>query len=146
MGRIPDEMGPCGVFCGACPSQGRTCKGCGSEDREQQRTSKWGCKIRRCCHTDRDLDHCGLCEEHPCGLVEAKLLRPHPDDPRYQYRRAALASIGVLRAVGVRGWLAGEEARWRCPDCGGRVHFHAYVCSSCGSDLLGRVPPPGSPG
>lgn len=142
MGRIPDEMAPCGVYCGVCPSFGRTCKGCGSDDMRQPRKSKWSCSLRTCCFERRDLDHCGKCPDHPCDLVRGKLLRPHADDPRYEYRRDTIASIHRVSEVGIRRWLEEEAARWACPDCGGRVLMHEYRCALCGRDVLGLVPPP----
>jgi hypothetical protein len=35
-----NELAPCGVFCGTCPSYNKTCKGCASEDKEQARCGK----------------------------------------------------------------------------------------------------------
>ena len=40
------EVAPCGVLCAACPSFGKTCLGCASENKNQNRISKWNCKIR----------------------------------------------------------------------------------------------------
>ncbi len=131
MGKIPDPMGHCGVYCGACPSFGRTCRGCGSEDRDQKRTSKWGCKLRRCCHEDKDLDHCGQCDELPCRKYIAKLPGSHPDDARFGYRREAPDNLLRVEVVGVDAWLKEQDARWRCPDCHGRVVFWRYTCADC---------------
>ena len=33
--KIPAELAPCGVFCGACPSLGKSCLGCASDDKRQ---------------------------------------------------------------------------------------------------------------
>jgi hypothetical protein len=138
MGRIPDAMGPCGVYCGACPSFGRTCRGCGSEDRDQKRTSKWGCKLRRCCFDQRGLDLCVECDEFPCRKYIAKLPGSHPDDPRFAYRREAIDNLGRVREVGPDVWLEEQASRWRCPGCGGRVAFYHYTCIECGNQVFPR--------
>jgi len=137
MGRIPDAMGPCGVYCGACPSYGKTCKGCGSEDRDQKRTSKWGCKLRSCCLDERGLDLCVECDEFPCRKHNSKLSGSHPDDPRFAYRRETVANLRCIQEVGFEAWLGEQDARWKCPECGGRVVFYHYTCVECG-----RIVPP----
>jgi hypothetical protein len=135
MGRIPDAMGPCGVFCGACPSFGRTCRGCGSEDHGQKRRSKWSCKLRVCCFEERDLDLCVDCDEFPCIKYIQKLPGSHPDDPRFAYRREAPENLKRVQAVGLDPWLEEQDAHWRCPGCGGRVLFWRYTCTGCGAPV-----------
>jgi hypothetical protein len=136
MGRIPDTMGPCGVYCGACPSFGRTCNGCGSEDRAQKRISKWGCRIRRCCFDERDHDVCVQCDEFPCGTHHSRLSGSHPDDPRFGYRHETVDNLRRVREIGVDAWLVEQDDRWRCPECGGRVTFYQYTCTDCGDQVF----------
>ncbi|MFC1998376.1 DUF3795 domain-containing protein [Chloroflexota bacterium] len=76
-------MGPCGVYCAACPSYDKTCNGCGSGDESQKRRSKWGCKTRVCCLDTKNLQFCNQCEDFPCKVYLKKL----PDSPP---RRQAL--------------------------------------------------------
>ena len=132
MGRIPEPMGPCGVYCGACPAFDKTCKGCGSDDRQQKRTSKFSCKLRRCCFEVKDVDHCFQCDEYPCAKLLDKLPRSHPGDPRFRYRLEVLDNSERIKQVGVERWLEEQDTRWSCPKCGGRVHFYHYRCSQCG--------------
>ncbi len=136
MGRIPDSMGPCGIYCGACPSIGRTCRGCGSEDRDQKRRSKWGCRLRTCCFEERGLDLCVECDEFPCGKHTSKLSSSHPEDPRFGYRRETVHNLRRVQEVGVGAWLEEQDARWRCPECGGRVVFYRYTCEDCGNEAF----------
>ena len=135
MGGVPPAVAPCGIFCGACPSFGRTCKGCSSEDRDQRRGSKWGCHLRRCCIEERGLAFCHQCDDHPCARYERKLTASHQGDPRFEYRREVRENLKRIAEVGAEEWLAEEDARWRCPDCGGRVHFYHYACSRCGASV-----------
>ena len=81
-----NELAPCGVYCGACPSFNKTCLGCASEDKTQDRCSKWGCKIRNCCYNLKRLDYCVNCEQFPCKIFDKKLRSTHQDDPRFTYR------------------------------------------------------------
>jgi hypothetical protein len=135
MGRIPDAMGPCGIYCGACPSFAKTCKGCGSDDRDQGRRSKWGCRLRVCCLEQRGLDLCNQCDEFPCRKHASKLSASHPGDPRFGYRRETVANLERVSEIGYDGWLAEQEVRWRCPGCGGRVTFYHYTCTRCGAEV-----------
>ena len=60
---------PCGVYCGACPSLHKgTCYSCSSDDRSQKRTSKWNCKIRRCCVDEHKFE--GYCLKGHAKIIE----------------------------------------------------------------------------
>jgi hypothetical protein len=37
---------------------------------------------------------------------------------------------------GIESFLKAEEAKWRCPDCGGVVSCHNGICFDCGLDRL----------
>ncbi len=87
-----------------------------------------------CCFEDMGLDHCGECYEFPCRKYVAKLPGSHPDDARFEYRREAVDNLGRVQEVGAAMWLEEQDARWRCPDCGGRVVFWRYVCAECGRE------------
>lgn len=136
MGQLPDAMGPCGVFCGACPSFGRSCLGCGSEDRgpAQKRRSKWSCRLRVCCIEERGHDLCIECADFPCPAYVAKLPGSHPGEPRYEYRREAPGNLVRVRDMGGGPWVEAQGRRWTCPDCGGRVVFYHYRCTRCGRE------------
>ena len=138
MGRIPDAMGPCGIYCGACPSFQRTCRGCGSEDRDQRRRSKWGCRLRKCCFEKRDSDLCIECEDFPCRDHRSKLSDSHPGDPRFAYRHETVTNLRRVREVGIDLWLEEQGTRWSCPECGGRVAFYHYACTECGAEVRPR--------
>jgi hypothetical protein len=135
MGSVPPEAAPCGVYCGACPSFGKSCKGCSSSDRDQRRRSKWGCRLRVCCIEERGLEFCHQCDEHPCGRYVRKLPGSHVGDPRFDYRREVYDNLIRIAEVGVAVWLEEQGTRWQCPECGGRVHFYHYTCSECGTSF-----------
>ncbi len=135
MDGVPPEAAPCGIYCGACPSFGRTCRGCSSHERDQRRRSKWGCHLRRCCIDEMGLDFCFQCGDHPCSRYTKKLSASHPNDSRFDYRREVHDNLRRIAEVGVDEWLEEQGIRWRCPACGGRVHFYHYTCSECGMSV-----------
>ena len=130
-----DELAPCGVFCGACPSCHKTCKGCASEDKAQIRKSKWSCKIRTCCYDQKKLDFCGQCPEFPCTIVNKKLVESHPHDVHFTYRHEIPDSFRKLKSMGVEVFYKYQVQRWKCT-CGGTIQFYSYKCNTCGAERL----------
>lgn len=134
--KLPNELSPCGVFCGACPSFEKTCLGCASESQSQQRISKWNCKIRKCCYEEKGLDFCGDCAEFPCDTVNKKLIHSHPEDVRFKYRHDVPENLRKLKELGREAYLEYQKQRWSCPSCSGRVVFYTYACVECGKHVI----------
>lgn len=130
--KIPDQMAPCGVYCGACPSFQVSCNGCGSEDRNQRRKSKWGCKIRKCCFEEKNLNFCYQCNEFPRKKYCLKLSESHLGDNRFQYRHELPGNLKRMKNIGMKKWLKEQNANWQCPKCPGTIKFYHYKCSDCG--------------
>lgn len=125
----------CGLYCGACPSYHRgTCFGCRSEDNSQKRTSKWGCKIRKCCLYEKEVIYCGDCTEFPCGKISKKLIDSHPKDPKFTYRHEIPNNIKKLKNLGFNKWIEREKLRWKCGNCDGTIAFYDYKCVECNTD------------
>ena len=135
MGRIPDSLSPCGVYCGACPSFRKSCYGCGSEDRSQKRKSKWSCKIRNCCFKEKNYQFCYQCNDFPCKMIDSKLIKSHPNEKKYTYRHEIVSNLKQLERVGIKQWLRELDKKWTCPECGGRLLWYQYKCSDCGYQL-----------
>ncbi|UCH37303.1 MAG: DUF3795 domain-containing protein [Candidatus Bathyarchaeota archaeon] len=132
MTRIPKELAPCGVFCGACPSFEKSCLGCASDVRDQKRSSKWSCQIRQCCYDSKKLSFCGDCVEFPCTRINKKLIRSHLGDARFKYRHEIPNNFVKLMELGVTNYRVYQRQRWTCSSCGGLVQFYNYRCSDCG--------------
>lgn len=130
--QIPPELAPCGVWCGACPSYQKTCLGCASEDPEQNRTSKWGCRIRDCAYVKNEVDFCMNCGKFPCRIHDAKLGNSHPGDPRFTYRHEIPHNFRKMKELGQEKYILYQRERHACEDCGGLIHFYHYTCSQCG--------------
>lgn len=131
---FPPEVAPCGVYCGACPSFGKTCYGCFSE-RSQKRKSKLGCKLRKCCVSEKSFSCCFECDEFPCKEHRRKLINSHPGDRRFDYRHELEESGKVFQEIGLEGYLRYQNQKWRCSKCDGRIYWYHYKCSSCGADF-----------
>lgn len=129
---LKDLAAPCGVYCGACPSFYKgTCYGCSSDDRTQKRTSKWGCKIRRCCVDEHKFDSCNQCSEFPCTLI-TRLQKSHLGDKKFRYREEIVDNLKRIKEIGEINWLKEQLNKYCCPKCGGLVAFYLYECLDCG--------------
>lgn len=129
---LPAECAPCGIYCGACPSFEISCRGCSAASPEQKRTSWQGCRIRQCCFSTHAFTTCAECDQFPCTLIHKKLINPHPEDPRYAYRREVTQNMAQFRQRGLADYLHYQQEKWRCPMCGGHMLFYAYRCRQCG--------------
>jgi hypothetical protein len=136
MNVIPDELAPCGVFCGACPSFQKSCFGCSSANADQRRTSWMSCKIRQCCYEQRGNQFCADCAEFPCKLIDHKLIQSHPNNSKYTYRHEIPENVSKFRSLGLDNYLNYQKQKWSCPDCGGRVTFYDYQCQQCGKIII----------
>ncbi len=132
----PDALAPCGIFCNACPSFNKTCLGCPSENTHQKRTSKWGCQIRNCCYTDKNLMFCGQCNQFPCDTITKKLINSHPGEPAFKYRHEIPDNVQQLRELGLKLYLKSQNQRWACPSCSGIIQFYHYTCNRCGKKVI----------
>ncbi len=131
---IPPTLAPCGVYCGACPSFGKSCFGCASNDTNQSRCSKWSCKIRNCCYDAKKYDFCIDCLEYPCKIVKTKLFKAHIDDPRFNYRFEIPGLFGKFKTMGLDKYMEFQRSRWTCKDCGGTIKFYDYRCDKCNKE------------
>ncbi len=129
--QLPSEIAPCGIYCGACPSFGKSCLGCASQDENQPRKSKWACKVRRCCYEEQHAI-CADCDQFPCDKHRKKLLDSRPGDSRFAYRHEVPENHQRMQALGIDGYLTFQQQRWSCPQCEGQVRFYKYTCDTCG--------------
>lgn len=126
------ELAPCGVYCGACPSYNKTCLGCASESKNQTRTSKWGCKIRKCCYEKVQKDYCCECDKFPCKIHKQKLIDSHKGDPRFNYRHEIPENFNKMKELGISKYLNYQKEKWTCRVCNGEIKFYHYKCVDCG--------------
>jgi hypothetical protein len=132
---IPNELAPCGVYCGACPSFNKTCLGCVSANKKQKRKSKWECKIRVCCYDIEKLYFCIDCGKFPCITHRKKLSDTHQGDSKFKYRHEIPQIFAKMKEMDIESYLEYQKKRWICPSCGGVVYFYHYKCSNCGKEV-----------
>jgi hypothetical protein len=131
---LPTALGACGVYRGACPSYNKSCHGCSSK-KEQNRKSKWNCKLRECCYSNKLKSFCFECDEFPCKSYRRKLIESHPGDLRFDYRHELKDDFTQFSKLGLERFLRYQNEKWKCKFCEGRVHFYHYKCGDCGAEL-----------
>ena len=61
----------CGLYCGSCEYFEKPCQGCGNVKGKPFWTAQMKdkiCSLYNCCINQKKLEHCGLCNEFPCGI------------------------------------------------------------------------------
>jgi hypothetical protein len=78
---------PCGIQCGKCEFLGDKCQGCvKSCGKPFWAQDDKACPIYDCCVNDKKLEHCGQCDELPCGTFE-KLRDPALSDEEFEKQK-----------------------------------------------------------
>ena len=135
MNKMNEELiAPCGINCGVCryylgrerglyKSKSSGCAGCIPGDRE--------CRLTKGCEKfgKSNFRFCYECDDFPCERI-GRL------EKRYaaKYHTSVVENLLRIRNIGMGKWLAGEEEKWKCPECGGTVSMHTGTCYDCGSD------------
>ncbi len=83
----------CGAYCGVCSYREETnCPTCQVAKGDMFHGE---CQVAKCC-VDKGLNHCGLCDDLPCDMLEAIFNNPeHGDDGE--------------RLDNLKSWARGEE-------------------------------------
>lgn len=112
---MPDKsLAPvCGLFCGACEYFGMQCQGCLYKQGKPFWTAQMKievCPLYDCCINEKQMEHCGLCDEFPCETFTE--LRD-PSLSEEEAKEALLArQNGLVRRkeIGTEKWLEEKEA------------------------------------
>jgi hypothetical protein len=146
----PVFAAPCGLYCGVCIIQlaDRTnnrkmkeflaqflkgklpdsenltaadihCRGCLSDDLFYHCAQ---CSIRTCTH-EKGYKGCHECSDFPCRLID--------EFPIPVAKKVILRAIPHWREVGTEQWMADEEKRYLCPQCGNKLFRGAQQCNKC---------------
>ena len=123
-------IAPCGMNCGTCMAYLRdknTCPGCRVED-PNKTISILRCKIKNCEVLQQgNAKFCFKCDSFPCKQVKHM-------DKRYRtrYNMSVIENLENIRRFGIRKFVANENIRWACPNCGGTICVHRQYCYGCG--------------
>lgn len=134
-------IAPCGMNCGVCISylamknnlnkkgfRKRYCAGCLPRGKN--------CTFMKnsCYLLGKGLIRfCFECGDFPCSRLKTL-------DKRYRtkYHMSMLENLEFIKENGIRKFLGKEEAKWRCPGCGGVICCHNGLCLNCSFDKLSQ--------
>ncbi|MGD9873822.1 MAG: DUF3795 domain-containing protein [Kiritimatiellia bacterium] len=122
------SIAPCGVICDICLGFQRsknTCVGCNVVGSKAYHCE--ACSIKSCPEKQGNpLLLCGDCEKFPCRRIKNL-------DKRYRTKYGE-SNIENLRAIAEQGmdvFIAQQEEKWKCPQCGKLLCVHRAVCLNC---------------
>jgi hypothetical protein len=99
----------CGLYCGGCEYLGKNCRGCGYVEGKPfwaAQLPSGTCPFHDCCRNQKNLEHCGACQDFPCKMF-AELRDPNWSDEEFQESLAKrLASLRRRAEIGTAAWLA----------------------------------------
>jgi len=132
-------IAPCGMNCGVCVSYlamkadlnkkgfgKKYCAGC------LPRGKNCTFMAKHCNLLGRGLVRfCYECENCPCRRLKDL-------DKRYRtkYHMSMIENLEFIKEDGMERFLEKEEAKWRCPECGGVICCHNGLCLNCSLDKL----------
>ena len=98
----------CGIYCADCDFLGNQCPGCGRVNGKPFWTAQLPsgiCPLHACCHNQKKLEHCGLCDDFPCPIF-MELRDPNMSETEFEEslhkRKTALMR---RRKIGTIQWL-----------------------------------------
>jgi hypothetical protein len=127
----PGTIAPCGINCRVCrravAGDKKACPGCRGEDIYKS-ISCVNCRIKNCEKlVQGKFEFCFECDEYPCARLS------HLDERyRLRYATSPIDNLNRIHEIGVEHFMAEEDKKWTCPECGGRLCMHKPQCPTCG--------------
>ncbi len=90
----------CGAYCGNCEEL-ETCGGCATRVAQM---ASGPCAQHQCCTEVKQLEHCGLCDEFPCELVNAACFKMPPEEQE-RNRELVIRTLSRRARLGTTTWL-----------------------------------------
>lgn len=98
----------CGIYCGNCGYLGKQCEGCGYVDGKPFWTTQIPsgiCPIHDCCRNQKQMEHCGLCEDFPCKIF-LELRDPDMSDDAFKKSlKTRQEALKRRTEIGTEKWL-----------------------------------------
>ncbi|HVO37312.1 MAG TPA: DUF3795 domain-containing protein [Candidatus Acidoferrum sp.] len=95
------EAGFCGDYCGKCPNYPDECQGCIP-------SAHMDCHFVSCC-LQKNIEHCGFCEDFPCKKLREFVPDDRPECPSGYH----IENLRARKAIGTKDWLAKQQAKWQ---------------------------------
>ena len=128
----PELIAPCGMNCGICIAFfGYTVSG------EKRKHTCITCRLRKgpCAFIkkqcgklkDGEIEYCFECMDFPCKNLTTL-------DTRYRakYRMSMIENLKELKEKGMEQFLANQERKYKCLQCGDIISVHNRKCYACG--------------
>ena len=121
-------IAPCGMNCGICMAYLRgknRCPGCRAADTDKPLACV-RCRIKNCETIDKSKSKfCFECEK-PCARLKQL-------DKRYRtkYGMSMIENLEFIKNNGIDAFIAQQEAKYKCPKCGGVICVHRKKCYDC---------------
>lgn len=103
-------------YCPGCIPRGKNCTHMGDQ-----------CELLK----NGTVRFCFECDSFPCQRLKSL-------DKRYRtkYQMSMIENLEAIREHGLQEFLINEEAKWKCPECGGVICCHNGLCLNCNLDKL----------
>ena len=98
----------CGLYCGDCTFLGNQCRGCGYVEGRPFWTSQVRlavCPLYDCCVNQKQLEHCGLCNEFPCAAFNELRDPSLSDEEAEGALRIRQRELVLRKEIGTESWL-----------------------------------------
>lgn len=125
-----EMIAPCGMNCAICIGFLRDknpCPGCLGDDQNKPKHCV-NCSVVICPELEKQEDRfCYDCEKLPCKRLKTL-------DKRYRakYSMSMLENLENIKVWGIEKFIASEQKRWTCPQCGALLSAHRDDCLNCG--------------
>ena len=128
----PELIAPCGMNCGICiaffgytmsgKKRKHTCITCRLRNKSCAFIKKQCDKLK-----DGVIEYCFECMDFPCKSLTTL-------DKRYRakYRMSMIENLQELKEKGMKQFLANQERKYKCPQCGNIISVHDRKCYACG--------------
>ncbi len=80
------------------------------------------CDIKSCTQ-EKGYEGCHQCDDFPCSLIDNFSMAVG--------KKVILRAIPYWREHGTEKWIADEESRYVCPECGNKLFRGAMRCNQC---------------
>ena len=97
-----------GLYCGDCEFINNQCRGCKSAQGKPFWSEKYGiekCPLYSCCIDQKQLEHCGMCQELPCEIFNSLRDPSLSDEEAEQSLRERQKDLTLRKEMGTEAWL-----------------------------------------
>jgi len=101
----------CGLYCGSCQYLSQQCRGCGQQRGKPFWTAQFNieiCPLYDCYVNQKQLEHCGLCDEFPCPAFTSLRDPSMSDEEAEKSLQDRQGNLIRRKETGTEKWLEGK--------------------------------------